>query len=413
MTNRFQQTLANKVSFIGKGLHSGRFVRMDILPAGADSGIVFERTDTSWPVKIKAVHSNLTDSILCTTISNGVNSVATIEHLCAAFAGLQIDNALIKLNGPEVPIMDGSAFPFLESIKTAGIKRLGLPRKMFLITKKFEVRDGDRFIKAEPSCFSEFCCSIYYANSIIGAQTIDYDPALSGNRGYVSMIPKHLKCQRVYTPTPLATLTKLTVRLQRPDGSLLSDTLDTLDVSGIFFSNSAATYINGAYTTVSNSYYQDTSGEFIWIDTNTNFSRFTVAQGDRIVIRNLSISNPTVAQTDFLTYLQRASGHIVVNIAYMKYVSGSPKQQIVTDGANQLGYARFIIIRNQFRDPTTGAITLLPFGGQATNTALGSSLVTLNFSPGRLLNLSHQTQLIFRVITRDYDSTSLVRPDNL
>ena len=175
MTNRFQQTLANKVSFIGKGLHSGRFVRMDILPAGADSGIVFERTDTSWPVKIKAVHSNLTDSILCTTISNGVNSVATIEHLCAAFAGLQIDNALIKLNGPEVPIMDGSAFPFLESIKTAGIKRLGLPRKMFLITKKFEVRDGDRFIKAEPSCFSEFCCSIYYANSIIGAQTIDYE----------------------------------------------------------------------------------------------------------------------------------------------------------------------------------------------------------------------------------------------
>ena len=250
------------------------------------------------------------------------------------------------------------------------------------------------------------------AGSISGG-TIDYDPALSGNRGYVSMIPKHLKCQRVYTPTPLATLTKLTVRLQRPDGSLLSDTLDTLDVSGIFFSNSAATYINGAYTTVSNSYYQDTSGEFIWIDTNTNFSRFTVAQGDRIVIRNLSISNPTVAQTDFLTYLQRASGHIVVNIAYMKYVSGSPKQQIVTDGANQLGYARFIIIRNQFRDPTTGAITLLPFGGQATNTALGSSLVTLNFSPGRLLNLSHQTQLIFRVITRDYDSTSLVRPDNL
>jgi hypothetical protein len=247
----------------------------------------------------------------------------------------------------------------------------------------------------------------------ISGSSQTYDPALSGNRGYVSMIPKHLKCQRVYTPTPLATLTKLSVRLQRPDGSLLSDTLDTLDISGIFIGNSAASYINSAYLTVSNSYYQDTSGEFIWIDANTNFSRFTVAQGDRIVIRNLSISNPTVAQTDFLTYLQRASGHIVVNIAYMRYVSGSPKQQIVTDGANPIGYARFIIIRNQFRDPTTGAITLLPFGGQATNTSLGTSLVTLNFAPGRLLNLSHQTQLIFRVITRDYDSTSLVRPDNL
>ena len=85
----------------------------------------------------------------------------------------------------------------------------------------------------------------------------------------------------------------------------------------------------------------------------------------------------------------------------------------MNDGANQLGYARFIVIRNQFNDPTTGSIALLPFGGQATNTTLGTSIVALNFSPGRLLNLSHQTQLIFRVITRDYDSTSLVRPDNL
>ena len=251
------------------------------------------------------------------------------------------------------------------------------------------------------------------AGSISGG-TIDYDPALSGNRGFVSMIPKHLKCQRVYTPTPLATLTKLSIRLQRPDGTLLSDTLDTLDVSGVFFSNSAATYVSTAYTTVSNSYYLDTSGEFIWIDTRTNFSRFTVAQGDRIVIRNLSISTPTKAQTDFLNYLQREAGHFVVNLASLRYVSAAPKpQQQVNDGANQLGYARFIVIRNQFNDPTTGSIALLPFGGQATNTTLGTSIVALNFSPGRLLNLSHQTQLIFRVITRDYDSTSLVRPDNL
>ena len=247
------------------------------------------------------------------------------------------------------------------------------------------------------------------AGSISGG-TIDYDPALSGNRGFVSMIPKHLKCQRVYTPTPLATLTKLSIRLQRPDGTLLSDTLDTLDVSGVFFSNSAATYVSTAYTTVSNSYYLDTSGEFIWIDTRTNFSRFTVAQGDRIVIRNLSISTPTKAQTDFLNYLQREAGHFVVNLASLRYVSAAPKpQQQVNDGANQL----FIVIRNQFNDPTTGSIALLPFGGQATNTTLGTSIVALNFSPGRLLNLSHQTQLIFRVITRDYDSTSLVRPDNL
>jgi hypothetical protein len=251
------------------------------------------------------------------------------------------------------------------------------------------------------------------AGTITGASQT-YDPAISGNRGFVSMIPKHMKCQRVYTPTPLATLTKLSIRMQRPDGTLLSDVPDTLDVSGIFFSNSAASYISSAYSTVSNSYYLDTSGEFIWIDSSTCFSRFMVTQGDRIVIRNLGLTNPTIAQNDLLNYLQRPSGHIVVNVCSLRYVSASPKpQQQVNDGANQLGYARFIIIRNQFRDPTTGAISILPFGGQATNTALGSSLLTQSFLPGRLLNLSHQTQLLFRVITRDYDSTSLVRPDNL
>lgn len=251
------------------------------------------------------------------------------------------------------------------------------------------------------------------AGSVTGG-TIDYDPAISGNRGFVSMIPKHMKCQRVYTPTPLATLTKLSIRMQRPDGTLLSEVPDTLDISGIFFSNTASTYISSAYTPVSNSYYLDTSGEFIWIDSRTCFSRFMIAQGDRIVMRNLSLTNPSIAQTDFLNYLERPAGHIVVSVCSLRFVSAAPKpQQQINDGANQLGYARFIIIRNQFRDPTTGAINLLPFGGQPNNTALGSSIVTQSFLPGRLLNLSHQTQLLFRVITRDYDSTSLVRPDNL
>jgi hypothetical protein len=135
-----------------------------------------------------------------------------------------------------------------------------------------------------------------------------------------------------------------------------------------------------------------------------------VAAGDRIQIRNLSISNPTVAQTDFLDYMQDVSGLMVVGTAY-SYVKSAAVY--VSDNFNSAGYSRYIIVRNRFADPTTGSTALNPFGKQANNSTLASSIVTRNFNPGRLINLSHQTQLIFRVITREYDSLSLIRPDNL
>ena len=230
----------------------------------------------------------------------------------------------------------------------------------------------------------------------------------TNSRGFTAYIPKHMKCQRVYSPTPLATLTKLTVQLQQPNGQLVSTIPDTLDVSGIFCSSGVSSYMDGA--DVTNSTYADASGEYIWIDSKTWFSRFTVAPGDRLRFRNLNIALPTQAQVDLLAFLQREEGHLVVATAYA-YKPGATK--IVRDGANVAGYSRFIIIRTQFNDPTTGSTALKPFGGAANNSTLCTSLIGRSFLPGRLLNMSHQTQLIFRVITRDYDSTSLVRPDNL
>jgi hypothetical protein len=82
-------------------------------------------------------------------------------------------------------------------------------------------------------------------------------------------------------------------------------------------------------------------------------------------------------------------------------------------GSNSAGYARFIIVRGKFGDPTTGSTSVDPYGKAANNTALSTYLTTARFTSGRLINLSHQTQLIFRIVTRDYDSTSLMRPDNL
>ena len=134
-----------------------------------------------------------------------------------------------------------------------------------------------------------------------------------------------------------------------------------------------------------------------------------MAAGDRIQIRGLNApTSPTAAQTDFLNYLQDASGLMIVATAYIKTSTTS-----LEVGSNDAGYARYIIVRSKFGDPTTGSTSVDPYGKAATNATLSTYLKTATFTSGKLINLSHQTQLIFRVVTRDYDSASLMRPDNL
>ena len=244
---------------------------------------------------------------------------------------------------------------------------------------------------------------------------LQYDANWTDNTnslGFTSMIPKHMKCQRVYSPTPLASLNKLTVRLQQPNGNLVSSTSDTLDINGAFLSieSDINTYAYAADnsiaigTLVGSTGYVDLSGQYIWIDSKTWFSKYQVAAGDRILIRNLNplSPTPTADQIDFLAFLQREDGHMVVDTA-----------TTITMGSNNAGYSKYIIIRSKFGDPTTGSTDVAPFGGAVDNVVLSTFLSTNTFSSGRLINLSHQTQLIFRIVTREYDSGSLVRPDNL
>jgi len=239
---------------------------------------------------------------------------------------------------------------------------------------------------------------------------LQYDANWTDNTnsmGFTSYIPKHMKCQRVYSPTPLASLNKLTVRLQQPNGNLISSTPDTLDVASAFLSISANILTaTGASTNSTN--YNDSVGEYIWIKSSTFFSRYQIAAGDRIQIRNLSpITNPTAAQTDFYNFLQNTDGLMVVATAYVNSSSA------IQSGSNNAGYAQYIIVRSQFADPTTGSTSVSPFGNAANNDTLSTYLSTATFTTGRLINLSHQTQLIFRIVTREYDSSSLIRPDNL
>lgn len=266
---------------------------------------------------------------------------------------------------------------------------------------------------------------------------LQYDSNWTDNTntlGFTSLIPKHMKCQRVYSPTPLATLNKLTIRLQQPNGTLVNSSSDTMDISGIFLSSYTSIRTYFPTMDLSGTAYSDAEGQYIWLDCKKWFNRYQVVVGDRIQIRNLKCVSPTPAITDLMNFLQDSNGHVVMGTAYSRAitsaelvnngltanqittgVSGTQATSFLDDGSNQVGYCRYIIIRGKFQDPTTGATAVNPYGGMVNNAGVSSDMVSgsTRIIPGRLINLSKQTQFIFRVITREYDSASLVRPDNL
>src|SRR6266566_7348980 len=133
-----QRTLKNVIRATGIGLHTGDKVYLTLRPAAADTGVVFRRIDLAQPVEIRACPNNVTDTRLSTTIENEGVRVSTIEHLMSAFAGLGIDNAYVDLTAAEVPIMDGSAGPFVFLIQSAGIAEQTVPKRFIRIKRKVE-----------------------------------------------------------------------------------------------------------------------------------------------------------------------------------------------------------------------------------------------------------------------------------
>ena len=147
-----QTTLKNSIKCRGVGLHTGKRVNLTLRPAPTNEGIVFFRTDVSPIERIAAHCGNVTSTDLSTTIATSPTrpSVATIEHLMSAFKGLGIDNAYVDIDGPEVPIMDGSAAPFVFLIQSAGKIEQDKYKRTIRIKKKVEYRVGDKFIRIEP-----------------------------------------------------------------------------------------------------------------------------------------------------------------------------------------------------------------------------------------------------------------------
>ena len=165
-----QRTLKNEVSCTGIGLHSGRTVELTIRPAPPDTGIRFIRKDILGRPVVRAHFENVVDTNLSTTIGTNGHRVSTIEHLMAAFFGLGIDNARVEVDGPEVPIMDGSAAPFVFLIKSAGIKEQKNPKRFRVIKKPLKIREGNRIISLLPSNELKISCSIDFNHPLIRNQ---------------------------------------------------------------------------------------------------------------------------------------------------------------------------------------------------------------------------------------------------
>lgn len=172
-----QRTLKQIARTVGIGLHSGTKVRLALRPAAADTGIVFRRTDVDPAVDIALKPDAVVDTKMATTIGRGNVSVATIEHLLSALAGLGIDNCYVDVDAPEIPIMDGSAASFVFLIQAAGISEMNAPKKFARVIKPVEFRDGDAWARLEPYFGFKLKFSIAFNHPAIDAteQIVEVD----------------------------------------------------------------------------------------------------------------------------------------------------------------------------------------------------------------------------------------------
>jgi hypothetical protein len=249
------------------------------------------------------------------------------------------------------------------------------------------------------------------------AQWVSDDTQKACTRGYLAMIPKFLKCQKEFYPTPLSTLQKMTIDIRRPNGELVSNSPDTFDISGIIGAGTSSYGAIFPFGVVSSGEYNLVDGPNnnpfnFYIVTNKYFSRFDICKGDRIQISgytysDAALNDPTYgsALRDFSNWINQPEGHIVLNTCY------TPTPTTMLDGLNDVGYGNIIVIQARYQDPSTGSVLLNPFYTSNFANILNAFGAALQ-SPCRLIDLNKQLNLVFRVITREMDSLPQIRPDN-
>ena len=176
---QFQQTLVKKYTFEGKGLHTGKTAKMTVGPAPADTGIVFRRVDLGPESIVEALAENVSNTARSTTISNGIASVSTIEHIMSALTGLGVDNAYVDIDNVEVPILDGSAKPYIDAMWKDGMVVQDRPRKYVEIKETIEVtNEKGSVVRIEPADEFSYDIKIDFNSRVLGVQHAVWDPSV-------------------------------------------------------------------------------------------------------------------------------------------------------------------------------------------------------------------------------------------
>lgn len=227
------------------------------------------------------------------------------------------------------------------------------------------------------------------------------------SRGFTLFFPKFMKAQRVYAPTPLSSFTKLSFQLLDPENNLLSCTPDAYAVSKILFGSK----VEGGTC------YDDPSGNYLFIQMKEFFPLWAYSKLDKVQFAGLTFTSPTAnvqaGGTALIQWLQRDLGQVVVSVGYLDTTTIPD----YTEGPNADGYANTIVIQNRYGppNPTTGLVSLDPFSPSGSDTALATELEAYpaSYQDGGVLNLNRQVQMVLRVVTRELDPTTNVRPDNV
>ena len=177
---QLQQTVKKSYSFEGKGLHTGRVAKMTINPAPADTGIRFRRTDLGEDAYIDALAENVSSTARSTTISCGDASVSTIEHVMSALTGMGVDNAIIDIDNIEVPILDGSAKPYVDAIWADGFQQQNAPRRYVELTETVEIRNDEKgsVVRIEPAEEFSYDIKVDFNSRVLGVQNAHWDSSV-------------------------------------------------------------------------------------------------------------------------------------------------------------------------------------------------------------------------------------------
>jgi UDP-3-O-[3-hydroxymyristoyl] N-acetylglucosamine deacetylase len=172
MANWKQRTVAKRVGVTGVGLHSGKAASLSLAPAAPDSGITFVRMDLG--VEIPARADLVVDTLLSTSLGVGAARVATVEHVLAALSGLGIDNCRVEVDGPEIPILDGSAAPFVFLVREAGVERQRAGKRFLVIDQPVEVREGDKLARLDPASEMSVRFTVDFDHPLVTDQTFEF-----------------------------------------------------------------------------------------------------------------------------------------------------------------------------------------------------------------------------------------------